>query len=226
MLPRLKEFWPAKLGWMIGSSIAFWILYSVLARNTWFSPWTPPRTWLDAVIPYRPDPWAWVYLSQFVFATMLPWLIDSREVFRRYVRGVVVMCGACFTAFLWLPVASPRSGDAAASSAMQLILMLDGPFNAFPSLHAGFATYLGRLAWRMFGASSPRRVCVAVTGCGAAILYSTLATRQHYAADLLAGSLVGIMADWFVWRSRRAEGVNAATTMSRRSGAAFQEGCK
>jgi membrane-associated phospholipid phosphatase len=96
--------------------------------------------------------------------------------------------------------------------------------NAFPSLHAAFLAYLARLTWRMFQGTLSRWSVAAGVVWGAAILYATIATRQHYAIDLMAGASIGVLADWLAWR--RASGVRAATTISRSSGVAFHEGCK
>ena len=100
----------------------------------------------------------------------------------------------------------------------------DGTLNAFPSLHAGFLVYLLKLTARLFPGTWPRWIVIAAGIWGIAILYSTIAIRQHYAVDLIAGAALGWLADWFAWR--RDAGVSAATTMSRSSGVAFQEGCK
>jgi membrane-associated phospholipid phosphatase len=205
--------------------LAFWTGYSILARYAWFPLWTPPRTWLDTAIPYRPEPWAWIYLSQFVFAGVLPWLIDTREILRRYVIGVMAMSGLSFAVFLLFPVASPRMANVSEiGGAIKWIVVFDGTMNAFPSLHAAFLVFMAGMAARLFRASLQTWMAIVGIAWGAAILYATIATRQHYAADLIAGAAVGVMGDWVAWR--RAGGVSAATTISRSKGVAFQDGCR
>jgi membrane-associated phospholipid phosphatase len=206
-------------------NLLFWGGYSLLARHAFFPLWTPPRTWLDDAIPFRPEPWAWVYLSQFVAAGVLPWLIDTKDGLRRYVVGLAWMSAVSFALFALFPVASPRvDGGEAGRGAMSLVLAYDGTLNAFPSLHAAFLVYLARLGTRLFRGAIPWWVASVAFAWGAAILYATIATRQHYAIDLVAGAAIGLGADWIAWR--RAAGVRAATTMSRQSGVAFQDGCK
>ena len=64
--------------------------------------------------------------------------------------------------------------------------------NACPSLHAAFAVFsatcIGRLL-RSLGLPGSAQV-LSWLWCGA-ILYSTLATKQHVLLDLIAGSLLG-----------------------------------
>jgi membrane-associated phospholipid phosphatase len=221
----LQSLWRQKLLLTVLLNLAFWAGYSLFARTAFFPLRTPPRTWLDAAIPFQPEPWAWIYLSLFVVASVLPWLIDSRDVLRRYVTGFAVMSVVSFAVFFFFPVASPRTVEpATAGGAIKWILTFDGPMNAFPSLHAAFLAYLARLTWRMFQGKLSRWSVAAGVVWGAAILYATIATRQHYAIDLMAGASIGVLADWLAWR--RASGVRAATTMSRSSDVAFHEGCK
>jgi membrane-associated phospholipid phosphatase len=223
---RAQALWRQKLLLTVAINGLFWTGYSFLARNAWFPLRTPPRTWLDSAISFQPDPWACVYLSQFIVASVLPWMIDTRESLRRYVAGVALMSALSFAVFVFFPVASPRGMDArVVSGAMKLIVTCDGAMNAFPSLHAAFVVFLARMAWRMFRDSLPRWFFLAGAGWSIAILYATIATRQHYAADLIAGGALGALADWFAWR-RRPPGMSAATTISRSSGVAFQDGCK
>jgi membrane-associated phospholipid phosphatase len=67
--------------------------------------------------------------------------------------------------------------------------------NALPSLHAAFAVFsaiwLDRLLRRV-GAPLWPRIANACWGLG--ILYSTIATRQHVAVDIAAGSALGWLA--------------------------------
>lgn len=225
MLPRFQILWREKLLLTVLLNLFFWCGYSVLARHAWFPLRTLPRTFLDSAIPFQPGPWAWVYLSQFVAASVVPWLIDTREILRRYVAGFAVMSLVSFALFVVCPVASPRIGDAtAAAGAMRLVLTFDGTLNAFPSLHAGFLVYLALLTRRIFRGGLSPWVSAGGVVWGIAILYSTIATRQHYTIDLIAGAAIGALSDWLAWR--RAPGVSAAMTMSRSSGVAFHEGCK
>lgn len=220
----MRAHWQLKLLLTVVINVGFWAGYGWLGRNPVFPPWMPPRVWLDTAIAFQPEPWAWVYLSQFLFTGGLPWLIDTQDGVRRYSVGLVAMSAASFAVFLFLPVASPRPSGVIASGAMAVILGYDGTWNAFPSLHAGFLVYMARLAWRLFGGAAPGTVGLVTAAWGAAILYATIATRQHYAVDLAAGAAIGAAADWLAWSSEGRR--RAATTMERSRGVASQDGCR
>lgn len=224
MWVRLKALWLRKLLLTVVLNLGFWASYAWLGRHAVFQPWTPPLTWFDRTIPFQPQPWGWIYLSQFLFTGGLPWLVDTKEGLRRYSVGLVVMSLTSFAVFLFFPVASPRPAAPEVSVAMAVILGYDGPWNAFPSLHAGFLIYMGRLVWRMFGREAPLMLGVIAVSWGGAILYATIATRQHYALDLVAGALIGALSDWIAWRTYVPR--NAVMTMARSKGVTSQEGCK
>ncbi len=70
----------------------------------------------------------------------------------------------------------------------------DASGNACPSLHAAFAVFsavwIGRLLRRL---GAPVLFHAANLCWCAGILYSTIATRQHVAVDLYAGTLLGLV---------------------------------
>jgi membrane-associated phospholipid phosphatase len=81
---------------------------------------------------------------------------------------------------------------------------VDATWNAFPSLHAGLVVYSFLYGWRTLGADLGRtgRLLLAITTLcwGGAILYSTLATKQHWLADLPPAFLLAIVAHRLTWR--------------------------
>lgn len=224
MFARLRAHWQFKLLLTVVINLGFWAGYGWLGRSPVFPPWMPPQVWLDTAIPFQPEPWACVYLSQFLFTGGLPWLIDTRDGVRRYSVGLVAMSAVSFAVFLFWPVASPRPAGLIASGAMAVILGYDGAWNAFPSLHAGFLVYMARLAWRMFGGVAPVAVALVTAAWGVAILYATIATRQHYVVDLVAGAAIGATADWVAWS--RGVPRRAAMTMERSRAVASHDGSK
>ncbi len=157
-------------------------------------------TWFDVWAGFHPRPWAWIYESIFLLTGIIPWLIVSRDELRRYVLGFALLSVVSFLFFVIFPVASPRPASLEASPLLIFITRVDGPLNAFPSLHAGCLVYNLALLRHLFG----RRLNPFVAGplliWAALILFATLATKQHYALDLLAGGLLGWIADWVVWR--------------------------
>jgi membrane-associated phospholipid phosphatase len=193
-------------------NLVFWSGYSTLGRHAFFPLRDLPQTWLDRAVPYEPAWWGWVYLSQFTFTGVLPWFLGTRDGIRRYVVGVLIMSASSFLIFLFFPTAGPRPSEVGECLAMQCVVSYDGTLNAFPSLHAAFLVNMSALAWRMFG----RAATPWIVPWGLAILYATLATKQHYALDLVAGGAIGWGADWLAWRG--ASDASAHATMARKSG--------
>jgi membrane-associated phospholipid phosphatase len=83
-----------------------------------------------------------------------------------------------------------------------MIVRLDGTYNAFPSLHAGFLVYTLALGFRLLGRRLHPLVVAGIGIWTALILYATLATKQHYVLDLLAGGMIGFVAHGLAWRLR------------------------
>lgn len=215
MIKRLRAEWRLKLLVFVVVNAVFWVGYQWLSRHAHFPLRPIPVTWLDRAVPFQPELWSWIYLSQFLFTGALPLLLVTRADLRRYVVSLAVMSSASFAIFLFLPTEGPRPSDVGDSVAMRWIAHADGPLNALPSLHAAFLVCMGCLAWRMFGWKAVPLVVI----WGGAILYSTLATKQHYALDLLAGGTLGWLADSLAWR-----GVGAAASIPVSNGIASQHG--
>ena len=215
MLQRLQAEWRLKLLLFVAVNAVFWVGYQWFSRHAYFPLRGVPVTWLDRAVPFHPEFWSWIYLSQFIFTGTLPLLLVTRTDIRRYLVSLAVMSITSFTVFVFFPTQGPRPSTVAGPVAMSWIASADGPLNAMPSLHAAFLVCMGGLAWRMFGL----KVLPVVMLWGAAILYSTLATKQHYALDLLSGGVLGLLADSLAWR-----GVRATAMIPVSSGNASQRG--
>jgi membrane-associated phospholipid phosphatase len=225
-LPRLLvACWRWKLLLTVLLGCVFWAGYSVLGHHAFFPLRTVPLVWLDRVIPYQPEPWGWVYLSQFSFTGTLPWLLSTKEGLIRYSTGFGLILVISFTVFLFFPVMGPRPEAAESDFSMHLIRGYDGVLNCFPSLHAAFLVYMGALAWRMFEPITPLWVILSCLAWGGAILYATLATKQHYALDLVAGALLGGVVDWLTWRNS-GPGASADPTILRKKASKSQAGAR
>ena len=223
---RLRARWRLKPLVAIALNLFFWIGYGSLARRAWFPMVTPPLTWVDRIVPFRPAGWSGVYLSEFVFTAIMPWLITSREALRRYTIGLLVLSSVSFLCFLFLPVAAPRPAAAGGAGLHGLILQWDGSYNAFPSLHAGFLVYTFALARRMFPGGNRPWVWALGSIWGLLVLYSTIATRQHYFLDLPAGAVIGAAADALAWRGSGAGAAKEARMTLRRNNVMSQAGSR
>src|SRR6267142_6474990 len=211
-LHRISMLWREKLCLTVALNILFWSAYFFLSRHALFRPHPLLMTWLDDWAGFQPYPWAWIYESNFLLVGVLPWLIISHEELWRCVAGFILLAVVSFAIFVLFPVASPRPTDLGTNPFMLLIAHADGPLNAFPSLHASTLIYTLALAKRLFGRRLNPILFAALLVWSSLILLGTLATKQHYAIDLLAGGLIGWAADWAVWRNGSRAAIAVANT--------------
>ena len=106
-------------------------------------------------------------------------------------------------------MAGPRPVAAPEHTAYALLVGVDRPTNSFPSLHAGLSVYSLLFIARVLRDDPLRSLRLAPLRIGvpwiALILYSTLATKQHWAVDLPAGALLAALAHGWVWRGASAD---------------------
>ena len=133
---RIRAVWRAKLRLTAVINVWFWGLYLVLSRHALLPVHVLPLTWLDKWVGFQPHPWAWIYESNFLITGIVPWLMTSRAQLRRYAVGFMLLSTLSFLVFALYPVASPRPADLKDDATLIFITQVDGPLNAFPSLHA------------------------------------------------------------------------------------------
>jgi membrane-associated phospholipid phosphatase len=197
---RLSAFWKGKLVFTVVLNLLFWPIYTWLSHHSFLPVHTVPKTWLDTNVPLWPNPWAFVYMSQFGYVAAVPWLMRTGPGLRRYLYGAVLLSVVSFVIFILYPVQGPRPAILETTGLLALIQQSDGIFNSIPSLHAGFLGYSYAAGWRLFRGRLPWWAILGFLVWGAGILYSTMATKQHWVADLVAGAILGWFADWLVWR--------------------------
>ena len=147
---------------------------------------TLPLMFLDRWAGFSPG-WAWAYQSVYLlFPTA--WLAGSRGDLWRYAAGFVGVSLVGFACFWMWPVAAPRPGGTY-GGIYGWVIGYDGLTNSIPSLHVALATYAALFAAR----NLPRRkpLAVALAAWVALIAWATLATKQHYALDLLPAVPLG-----------------------------------
>ena len=203
---RLRSHLGLKIAVWLGLAVGICVPYFTLQRVQLFALREAPALPLDRWIPFDPD-WIWAYVSIALLVPLAPLLATRRDELIRYAKGLALLCAVCFAAFLFVPVAGPRpAGIAGQHAVYELIVAYDRPSNSLPSLHAGLAIYSLLFGYRVLRADLGRAAQLAAllagTLWGALILYSTLATRQHWAIDLPAGMLVAGAAHAVVWRGR------------------------
>ncbi len=192
----------AKVRVWLGLAVGICVPYFLLQHAVLWPPQRVPVTPLDGWVAFDPR-WVWPYASLALLVPLAPLLALRRSELRRYAVGLALLCAACFATFLLFPVEGPRPA-VPVEGLYGWIVSVDRPSNSLPSLHAGLTVYSLLFGWRVLRDGlqdgGRRRVLAGAWLWGGLILYSTLATKQHWLVDLPAGALVAWGAHALAWR--------------------------
>ena len=170
---------------------------------------TLPLWFIDTAIPFDPS-WVWIYVSQYVIIPAVPLVAWKREQLWRLISALAIVSFIGFAIFLIYPVACPRPSAEVIEQAnpnflFRWIIAVDTTGNAFPSLHMGLAGVAAFLAPRVFDEAYGRRLRIVMIAFvwvwTMLILYSIVATRQHYFADGVAGLALAYIGHRIAWWS-------------------------
>lgn len=152
-----------------------------------------PLTALDRAVGLHPYALP-LYVSLWVYVSLPPGLMTEVGQMARYGVWVAAWCLLGLGIFYFWPTAVPYEHlDWSRYPGMSLLKGVDGTGNACPSLHVTAAVFTAFwLEWRLrelgFGAGAR----LANAAWCVAIMYSTMATRQHVALDVAAGTALGV----------------------------------
>lgn len=185
-LPGIITFlvWRSQLASALVSMAPMYFVLAILTRSR---PTSVPELPLDRVIPLVPG-WMLVYGSLYVFVIILPLLVvRERGLIRRAMQGYLLVMSVSYVGFLLYPTSAPRPdaviGDDFAAWTLRLAYSLDPPYNCFPSLHVAYAFVSALACYRVH-----RGVGMAAVVWATLISISTVFTKQHYVADVIAGA--------------------------------------
>lgn len=198
---RVRAIPGAKIAVMLGITVGICGPYFGLQRLALLDPRVLPELALDRLVPFSPV-WTGAYLSVCALVFLAIVAPGDRNELRIFVRGVTALCVTSFAVFLVFPTEVARHGliDAPSDGLYSFVVGVDTPRNAFPSLHAGLTTFSLTLLAHIWRPGTALRIAGVLWGV--AILYGTLATKQHVVIDILAGGLLGVAA--LLWAARRA----------------------
>jgi membrane-associated phospholipid phosphatase len=187
---------------------AFFMAYFWMLENPRVSPTVLPLTAVDRAVPLSTG-WLPSYLSLWVYVSLPPALFAERAPLVRFGIAIGAVCLAGLGLFALWPSAIPPelAVDFDAHPEMALLKGIDASGNACPSMHVATALFsalwLERLL-REIGA--PLWLRIANILWGVAIIYSTLAVKQHVFLDVVGGVLLGGLGAWLslAWHARRA----------------------
>ena len=191
---RIAAHWRFKLfgGGLI--TVGFFAGYFLLQRFPVFPVTEMPSTALDRLIGFCPETLV-LYATLWLYMAIAPWSLDDKQELTAYCRAVIaITAGGLAVFFLW-PTCVPSPIDYGQHAAYACLYAIDHRNNAAPSLHAAIAVFSAFCIQHRLRHFRQRAVWHLGNWCWcAAILYSTLATKQHVAVDLLSGLLLGVAA--------------------------------
>jgi membrane-associated phospholipid phosphatase len=168
-------------------------VYLFIAQFARVGPVYAPEIFLDRAVPLQPF-WALVYGSVYLFLILLPvFVIRQEEHIRRTFHAYLIVWLAAYVCFLLYPTIAPRPvnviGEGFAVWGLRLLYSADPPYNCFPSIHVAHSFVSALTCYRVH-----RGLGIAGTFCAFLVAISTLFTKQHYIADVVAGALLAYVA--------------------------------
>jgi membrane-associated phospholipid phosphatase len=175
--------------------------------------WPPDRRYvpelaLDRALPLIPT-WALIYGALYLFLILLPiFVVRQDEQIRRTLFAYLLVWITAYVVFMVYPTAAPRParviGRGFAVWGLRALYTSDPPYNCFPSLHVAHSFVSAFTCCRV-----NRSVGVVAVVCAALVALSTLFTKQHYVADVIAGVCLAFLA-YAMFLTRQREQISAA----------------
>ena len=160
-------------------------VYLVIAEVTDGRTPQVPELGLDRLLPLQAF-WALVYGSHLVFFFLPVLVMRQEEQIRRTFLAWLLVWSVGYACFLVYPTIAPRPttviGGGFFAWCLRGIYSADPPYNCFPSLHVAHAFVSALTCHRVH-----RGVGLAAGLWASLIALSTLFTKQHYVADVVAG---------------------------------------
>lgn len=189
---RLITLMPYKA---VGTTVfmtAFFVVYLHLLHHPVHPVTLMPLTPIDHWI--RFEPWSLpIYLTLWVYVSLAPALIESKRVLFGYAAAIGAVCIVGLVIFWLWPTAVPAPQiDWAQFPGFGALKNVDGTGNACPSLHVATAVFSGFWLHQLLRLSrAPSWLLIFNVLWCAAIIYSTMATKQHVFLDVAAGVVLG-----------------------------------
>ena len=145
-----------------------------------------PDSSLDSLFPLAPA-WSLVYLSLFLAALLPVFVVHQQELVRRVVWMYLSTWLTAYAVFLLYPTAAPLhaklTGGGFTDEVMRGLYDSDVPYNCFPSLHVAQCYLAACCCYKLH-----QRTGTVAFVWASFVALSTLYTKQHYVADVLAGA--------------------------------------
>jgi len=152
-----------------------------------------PALAIDLAVPLTPG-WVLGYGPLYLFLIVLPpFIVREQALLERTFWAYLSVWLIAYAVFLAYPTVAPRpttvAGTNFAAWGLRFLYAADPPLNCFPSLHVAHS-FVSAFATLRVNRQLGAFALVAATLVGV----STLFTKQHYVADVVAGALLGYVA--------------------------------
>jgi membrane-associated phospholipid phosphatase len=171
----------------------FFVAYFHVLRSTAHQAVPMPATAIDDLLGFQPAA-LYAYVSLWVYVGIPPAIIYGLRELYAYGGWIAGLCIAGLACFWFWPTAVPLYPvDTALYPGYQLIRGLDNAGNACPSLHVATAAFSAIWLDRLLAEiGTGWRLRIFNWAWFATIAWSTVATKQHVALDVLAGILLAV----------------------------------
>ena len=158
-----------------------------------------PQSGLDSLFPLAPA-WSLVYLSLFLAALLPVFVVHQQELIRRVVWMYLTTWLIAFAVFMLYPTAAPVHAKVMAGDFTDVVMRglydSDVPYNCFPSLHVAQCYLAASCCYKVH-----QRTGAVAFIWATLVALSTLFTKQHYVADVLAGAALAFAISHLFLRS-------------------------
>lgn len=170
----------------------FFIGYFWVLRHPAYPVTLMPLTVIDRWVPFQPA-MLLPYLTLWIYVGIVAGLAASYRHLFAHGAWATALCVTGLALFYFWPTAvPPRPPEFINYPGFALLHGVDAPGNACPSMHVAVAVFTAiGLHSLLRGIGAPRWLQLLNTAWCTAIVYSTLATKQHVALDAVAGVLLG-----------------------------------
>ncbi|MFW5440720.1 MAG: phosphatase PAP2 family protein [Methylophilaceae bacterium] len=173
----------------------FFVAYFHVLKHPAYPITLIPLSFVDNLISFQPIALP-LYLSLWVYVGIPLVLMASKRELFEFTTAISLMCITGLAIFYYWPTTiAPANIDWRLHPSVSFLKSIDAAGNACPSLHVASAFFSGIWTARLlkhFKAPHWTRALNVIWGAG--IIYSTLATRQHVALDVLGGLILGYIA--------------------------------
>jgi membrane-associated phospholipid phosphatase len=151
-----------------------------------------PHTFVDSLISFQPIALP-IYLSLWAYVVIPPIIIIKLDELYAFTISVALMSIVGLLIFyIWPTAIAVSEIDWAQHPSISFLKSVDAAGNACPSLHVATAVFSGAWSDYIFRRiKTPTWVRVINAFWCGGIIYSTIATRQHVALDVLGGLMLG-----------------------------------